>query len=398
MRVGLDGDLCSMELDVAMPQLTLPGVCNIELNRSSRVSNDDVTDLVAGPFALRTSFIVQRVTSGDWRESCIGASEAGLTRDLPIFLADRKSEPIVHDWHGDKNTFCPPVYWDLAIGSGPCGLGCRGCYLLGTFRGMRDPHQPLVYENVAFFWNAVRRWLVSPCRRACHTLGLGTDRSDSLLFENVTRHARHLIPMFADPVRNPLGCKLFLLTKSQNVRFLTGLPTRNVIVSFSLNPQDIADLWEGRWPDTLERIPPSIDQRLDASRRAQRMGFEVRWRIDPILTPPGWNAKYLSFFRESAARGNRPIRITLGTFRETRASLDYWRRHWNLPAMEWRPETLRRDGTHRHAPVAYRVQTYQAIAAMCAEFFPDSVVALCKETKEVRRLSCLNSASCNCLA
>ncbi|MHC4697268.1 MAG: radical SAM family protein [Planctomycetota bacterium] len=320
-----------------------------------------------------------------------------MRRDLPIFLADRKSDPVVHDWHGDKNTFCPPVYWDLAIGSGPCGFGCRGCYLLGTFRAMRDPLQPLVYENLAFFWDAARQWLVSPHRRSCHTLGLGTDRSDSLLFEGATHHARHLIPMFADRARNPLGCKLFLLTKSKNARFLEGLPTQNIAVSFSLNPQPIADLWEGKWPDTLERIPPPIDERCAASLQVQRMGFEVRWRIDPILTPAGWHAQYRKFFSEAAATGNRPTRITLGTFRETRASLDYWRQRWNLPPMGWRPRVLRRDGTHRHAPIVHRVRTYRAIAAMCAEFFPDSILALCKETKAVWSMSGLASAPCNCL-
>ncbi len=363
---------------------------------SNHRTGDHVGVAAGGPFAHRTPYIVERLASGDWREGRIPAAEAGLTRDLRIFLADRKSDPIVHEWRGDRNTFCPPVYWDLAIGSGPCGLGCRGCYLLGTFRAMRDPHQPLVYENPAFYWNAVRRWLISPFRRPWHTLGLGTDRSDSLLFESVTQHARHLIPMFADPVTNPLGCKLFLLTKSRNVSFLKGLPTRNTVVSFSLNPQVIADMWEGKWPDTLERIPPSINERIDASRQAQRMGFEVRWRIDPILTPPGWQAHYRKFFKDGAT-GSSPTRITLGTFRETRASLDHWRHRWNLPAMEWRPEALRRDGTHRHVPVASRVRTYQTIAGMCAEFLPNSVVALCKETNEVRRMSGVTSTACNCL-
>jgi hypothetical protein len=244
----------SVELRTGMPQLTFPGWNVSAANGASRACHDNIANPAVGPFTPRTSFIVQRLTSGDWREGGISGAAAGLTRDLRIFLADRKSHPIMHDWHGDKNTFCPPIYWDVAIGSGACGLGCRGCYLLGTFRGMRDPHQPLIYENVAFFWHAVRRWLLSPGRRSYHTLGLGTDRSDSLLFESVTHHARHLIPLFADSVRNPLECKLFLLTKSKNVRFLAGLPTQNTIVSFSLNPQGIADLWEGKWPDTLERI------------------------------------------------------------------------------------------------------------------------------------------------
>ncbi|MCH7721073.1 MAG: tetratricopeptide repeat protein [Planctomycetes bacterium] len=156
----------------------------------------------------------------------------------------------------------------MAVGSGAWGLGCRGCYLLGTFRSMRDPSQPLVYDHVAFLWNAARRWLIAPRRRAFHTLGLGTDRSDSLLFEGVTENARHLIPMFADAARNPHGCKLFLLTKSKNTDELEGLPTTNTIVTFSLNPEPIAHLWEGKWPDTLERITPPIAHRPAASLHA----------------------------------------------------------------------------------------------------------------------------------
>lgn len=354
-------------------------------------------DASSGPFALRTSYVAQRVATGQWRQASVAAAEAGLSRDVRIFLASRKSNPLVHNCHGDGDTFCPPLYWDLAIGSGACGLGCRGCYLLGTFRGMRDPLQALVYDNVAFLWSAVRRWLVASGRRSCHTLGLGTDRSDSLLYESVTEHARHLIPMFADPARNPRGCKLLLLSKTKNVHFLQGLPTRKIIVSFSLNPEPIADLWEGKWPDTLVRITPPIEERLIASGQAERMGFEVRWRIDPILTPPGWQAHYREFFRQAAADGHRPGRITLGTYRETRAVVDYWRGRWHLPPMEWRPESLSRDGTHRHIPVSDRVATYRKVAALCAEFFPECVVSLCKETKTVRAQSGVCSTLCNCL-
>jgi hypothetical protein len=80
--------------------------------RSSRPPGDKVTNSLTGPFTQRTSYVAQRVASGDWREGSIPAAEAGLTRELPIFLADRRSDPIVHHWHGDKNTFCPPLYWD----------------------------------------------------------------------------------------------------------------------------------------------------------------------------------------------------------------------------------------------------------------------------------------------
>ncbi|MBN1347350.1 MAG: hypothetical protein JXQ73_31965 [Phycisphaerae bacterium] len=338
------------------------------------------------------------VESGAWREGVVPASVAGVGRDLRILLADRKTNPIVANVTGREGTYCPPLYWDLAIGSGSCGLGCRGCYLLGTFRDRRDPMQPVVYRNSAFLWNAVRRWLGSPDRRRFHTLGLGTDRSDSLLFEGLTGHARRLIPMFAGSETNPSGCKLLLLTKTGNVHFLSGLPTRNVIVSFSLNPEGIADCWEGRWPDTGERITPPIADRLAASLAAERMGFEVRWRVDPILTPSGWEAQYEGFLRRAGEGGHRPSRITLGTFRETTRQVDSWRRRWGLPAMGWRPGELVRDGTHFHCPESVRVAVYRAVAEMCGRWLPGAVVSLCKETWAVRRGAGITSGACNCLA
>jgi DNA repair photolyase len=354
--------------------------------------------LPAGPFARRTSYILDHLSRGEWREGTISAAQSGLTRDVQVFYATRKTEPVVHDWHGDQTTFCPPLYWDLAIGSGPCGLGCRGCYLLGTFRDRRDPMQPLVYDNLAFLWEAARRWLTSPDRRPGHALGLGTDRSDSLLFEGVLGHVRHLARVFADPGRNPRDCRLLLLTKSANSHYLEGLPARNTVVSFSLNPEPIADLWEGKWPDTLERIAPSIPSRLAASLKAQRLGFEVRWRLDPVLTPPGWEHYYREFLRQVSAAGHCPSRITLGTYRETTRQLHKWQAYWGLPPLEWRPESLKKDGTHWHILTTDRIRIYTTIAALCAEFLPGSNVALCKETHSVRRQSGLCSSKCNCLA
>ena len=104
----------------------------------------------------------------------------------------------------------------------------------------------MVYENVADFEETVRRWLKAPDR---NNLGLGIDCSDSLLYEGVTGHARRLIPLFASPTANPHGCRLVLLTKSTNVHYLERSPRDNVIVSFSLNPESIADLWEGKFDD-----------------------------------------------------------------------------------------------------------------------------------------------------
>ena len=296
----------------------------------------------------QSKFIAGQVTRGNWRPATIPASVVGLPRDLEVYFAKRTSDFItIQRDNGDPETFCPPVLSDLAISSGPCGFGCRGCCLLNTFRSQRDPWRPVVYENVDLAWDQCRDWLADPLRRPQDTFGLGIDKCDSLLFEGVFPHARTLIPMFADPAQNPTGNELILLTKSRNVDYLDGLPTERIAVAFSLNPEPIADLWEGKYADTLERITPPISERLHACRQVQQFGFRIRWRIDPILHPPGWQNLYEVFFREAAALGIKPQLITLGTYREIRSGLDHWRGYWGLPPMEWRPATMAKDGTHR---------------------------------------------------
>jgi len=241
---------------------------------------------------------------------------------------------------------------------------------------------------------------VSSQRKRAHTLGLGIDRSDSLLYEGLTGHARELIPWFADPQRNPKGCYLVLLTKSTNVHYLEGLPAKGapVAVTFSINPEPVADLWEGKYPDTLERISPPISERLEACREAEGMGFETRLRLDPILTPDGWHEMYAELFAEIRAVGLRPSRVTLGTYREKNAQLDTWRAKWGLPPMEWEPPELSKEGTHRHLPEPRRIEIYTAIKNMLAKTMPNTPVSLCKETHTVRKKTGMCGAECNCLS
>src|SRR5204863_3476318 len=96
-------------------------------------------------------FTTEQARLGMWREEEIVPSITGLTRSLIVYRAPRKTNLIVYDWHGDKRTFCPPMWWDLAIGSGACGLGCRACFLMLTHRIKRDPLHHLLYDNLDDF-------------------------------------------------------------------------------------------------------------------------------------------------------------------------------------------------------------------------------------------------------
>lgn len=348
-----------------------------------------------------TSFVDAEVARGAWREEIIVPEVSGLARPISVFRAQRKGNFITYDWHGDKSTFCPPRWWDLGIGSGACGLGCRACFLVLTFRAMRDPLRHVLYENVEDFPPVVERWLRDPARRRQDTLGVGIDRSDSLLYEGVTGHVRRLAPLFAHSGVNQQDNKLILLTKSANTHYLSDILPKHrkwVVVSFSLNPEAAADAWEGKWDDGV-RITPTIARRLEAAKYAQDLGYEVRIRVDPILTIEGWEEHYAAFVAEVKAAGINFRYWTLGTYREKNSQLDGWRERWHLPAMEWQPDDgdLVKEGTHRHLPESRRIEIYAKVAALIQNTFPQGRVSLCKETHAVRRALHLCNADCNCL-
>src|SRR2546421_1535792 len=347
-------------------------------------------------------FTNEQVDKGVWREEESAREIAGLSRPLIIYRGSRKTNLIVYDWHGDKQTFCPPMWWDLAIGSGACGLGCRACFLMLTHRIKRDPSRHLLYDNLDDFLHVSEKWLLHPSRRRQHTLGVGIDRSDSLLYEGVVPHVRNLAPLFSDSIRNPNGNKLILLTKTANTHFLADiLPAHRakIVASFSLNPESIADLWEGKWPDTGERITHPISQRLEAVKYAQDLGFEARVRVDPILTAENWEEQYASFIADVKNIGINFRYWTLRTYREKNAQLDAWRERWGLPAMEWQPSEneLVKDGTHRHFPEERRINIYRKVSALILQEFPKARISLCKETHTVRKALALCNADCNCL-
>lgn len=347
-------------------------------------------------------YVNEQIMKGVWREETIPPATSGLTRAITVVRARRASDLIVHDWHGDAETFCPPTWWDMAIGSGPCNLGCKNCFLLLTHRIRRDPWRHLLYDNLENFLHAAERWLADPARRAQHTLGLGIDRSDSLLYEGIAPHARNLAPLFGSSAYNRCGNQVILLTKSANTHYLQEIAPAHrhaLVVSFSLNPQPVADLWEGEWPDTRERIPPTIAQRLEAARLAQDLGFEVRIRLDPIMTPDGWQEHYRAFIAEVQARGIWFNYWTLGTYRAKNAQLDAWRQRWGLLPMYWQPMEgeMVRDGTHLHLSPARRIEIYAIMRDLIRGEFPGARVSLCKETHTIRKALQLCNADCNCL-
>jgi len=204
--------------------------------------------------------------------------------------------------------------------------------------------------------------------------------------------------MFADPGTNPFKRRLVLLTKSANVHYLRDLPTNNVVVTFSLNPEPIADMFEGHFPDGL-RITPAIDERLGASRECERMGFATRWRVDPIIPVVHWQELYKEFFAQASKLS--PQVITFGIYRKMGPALKNFARKWGLQPMDWDPPSpmVKDGGTHLQIPQPERIAIYRQIRQMVHEAWPvysRPTIALCKEIRKVRQESGITSRHCNC--
>ena len=341
--------------------------------------------------------VKDKVAKGEYRLEFIPAEIVGTARPIEVYRSKRAKDNILKPWpsNPDDDSYCPAHWADLAIGRGACGFRCRVCFLNATHRCFCDPSRHVLYENLDDYEEVVREDLQQPGRN----IGLGIDCSDSLLYEGRTGHARRLIPIFADANTNPFRRKLILLTKSAIVGHLEGLPIANILVTFSLNPKPIADLWEGKWNDGL-RITPYIKDRLTAAARTQEMGYEVRWRVDPVFPVDNWANIYREFFFSAAKQGHRPTRITLGTYREMKMGLLTFAANWGLPPIEWIPEEMVKDGTHYHIPTAQRVKIYLQLASFIKSAWQKTrsipIVALCKETRKVRAAVGINHNHCNC--
>lgn len=341
--------------------------------------------------------VKDKVSTSEYRLECIPAEVLGTARPIEVYRAKREKGNIIKPWpqNPKDDRYCPAHWADIAIGRGACGFRCRECFLTLTHRLFCDPSRHVLYENLDDIEEAVRQELLKPGPN----LGVGIDCSDSLLYEGVTSLVRRLAPLFADKRTNPFGRKLILLTKSINVRYLEGLPTTNILATFSLNPEPIADLWEGKWNDGL-RITPYIEDRLAASAKAESMGFEVRWRIDPILPDDNWADIYRNFFLSAVGKGHRPTRITLGTYRAMGKSLEAFHKGWGLLPKEWTPPEMVKDVEHYHLPEEQRVQIYQQIIMFVKTAWRPTgsvpALALCKEPRRIRSAVGLDHKHCNC--
>tara|TARA_X000001036_G_scaffold343339_1_gene322924 strand:- start:296 stop:1264 length:969 start_codon:yes stop_codon:yes gene_type:complete len=181
-----------------------------------------------------------------------------------------------------------------------CIYDCKYCFLQGMFNSANY----VIFVNYEDFFSEIESLInKKKNKQICFFSGYNCD---SLALEKITNFLKYSLEYFSK-FNNAV---LEIRTKNINVNWLTKIkPLKNVIIAFSLNPEELVEKYEKK--------TPSLKQRLIAIKKVQKIGWKVGLRFDPIINYERNKKIYTKFFNEIFLGINRKNihSITLGTFR-----------------------------------------------------------------------------------
>ncbi len=197
----------------------------------------------------------------------------------PAFiLANKRGQrifptPSEYETGGDEN-----FYFSHMLN---CVYDCRYCFLQGMYRSANY----LLFVNYDDFAKDLREHVISTDAESPWYFS-GYD-CDSLALEPVTGFAEYFLAVFSEP--GMAKATLELRTKSTQIRSLMNRPSmQNVVVAFSLNPDEVIDV--------VEAGTPSLLKRLRAIQQLQSAGWRVGLRFDPVVWHDDFQKTYHDFF------------------------------------------------------------------------------------------------------
>ncbi|MBI4549518.1 MAG: hypothetical protein HY714_01145 [Candidatus Omnitrophica bacterium] len=205
--------------------------------------------------------------------------------------------PFLKPCPGTDASYLCCNYWVLNIQAN-CPWDCTYCIL----QGYLNQTALTLYANLEIIPEELDRLIE---RLPGRMLRIGTgELTDSLALDPLTGFNTALIQ--AAKTRPVI---LEFKTKTDFVGHLPPIATRNVVVSWSLNPARIVE--------TEEHKTAPVRERLEAAARAAAKGYRLGFHFDPLLDFPGWEEEYAGLIRElfSAVNEEDVAWISLGSLR-----------------------------------------------------------------------------------
>ncbi len=271
-----------------------------------------------------------------------------------------------------------PHFLELKWATG-CPFDCSWCYLKGTLRFLPEKAKPRI-KDFAKIESHVRAFLALP-NHPKEILNTG-ELADSLMAENSGRpFSKFIISLFQEQTKH----KVLFLTKSTNIKSLLEIgPDERVIVSFTLNTDEVARKWE--------KGAPRVATRIKAARRIQQAGYETRIRIDPLIPVPSWETCYIQLIDQLFAN-LVPERITFGSLRGLQSTIN------GSSDKSWLKYLSESSNWGKKVEFTVRYKMYRLLLDYLAKQYDYDRVALCKETKAMWQKLSLDyrKIRCNCV-
>ncbi|RME19549.1 MAG: DNA photolyase [Bacteroidetes bacterium] len=257
-----------------------------------------------------------------------------------IILAKRKNEFYYKGSALTSNIGHRYFYYNtLALN---CLYHCEYCYLQGMYN---TPHLVLFLNNHDFI--KATRQLIRQLKNKIY-LALSYD-TDLPALEKYYPYCKEWIE-FAGKEKN---ITIEIRTKSNQLSFIENAKvSENVILSFTLSPEQIQKKYE---PFT-----PSLEQRLKAVKMAMDKGFQVMLCFDPLIITPEFQLIYTQFFENIFSKITPSSRISasIGTFRMNNDFLKRIRKNGNTSDIYLYPyEIKNKIATYPH-PVRQEMITF----------------------------------------
>ena len=277
-----------------------------------------------------------------------------------------------------------PNYWHFSP-YGFCPYGCKYCYLAGT-RGVWYSPTVKIYVNLPEIIGRIDRIANRLAQPTAFYLG---KLQDGLALDSLTAYSMVLVPFFA---RHPWA-RQTILTKSASVDRLLNLDhNEHTILSWSLNPPEVAGAFE-------ENVP-SVAERLDAMRRCAERGYPIRAVIMPVIPVEDWRSVYETFLTE-LVRTVPLQRLTFGgicIYKGARRLMEKKLGRDNAISNEIVEDSAEGDGRARYSP-ALRLEMYAHMTACVRRVKPQLDLALCLEDVDIWKELGIQSrlGRCNCV-
>ena len=198
-------------------------------------------------------------------------------------------------------------------------------------------------------------------------LGSG-EFTDSLLFDDITNYSADIIKFFQ-------GRPEFFefKTKSANIDNLLKLPAqKNIVVGWSVNPQNIIS--------EVEPLTPSLKERLNAAAKIAKHGYKVAFHFDPVIRHQNWLENYKNVVEQIGENIPKEsiVWISIGTLRFNRELKKFIECRFPQNIILDEDFYLSFDGKMRYSDQE-RLEVYNFLKPLLEKTFPHTVVYLCME-------------------